>query len=210
MEFINALTHHGSYVTVDQQSVTFDIVNSGGSDFTGGLPFQSTDGGIVTLADTQGPPIIGDETDSTNSTSDSATNDTWKGSAVFDAEYDEDLKIVIMSYDATDTVIQIESAEKVTGGIKVTFNATGDKAFTTNILLLFILSGGIAYESGVGVSKKYVDDAVKAAIKPVQDSLAGCWISFTDEEGNPTEEPYIHWMSDEDENPSGGNTGGGN
>ena len=23
--------------------------------------------------------------------------------------------------------------------------------------------------------------------------LAGCWISFTDEDGNPTDEPYIHW-----------------
>lgn len=23
--------------------------------------------------------------------------------------------------------------------------------------------------------------------------LSGCWIAFTDEDGNPTDEPYIHW-----------------
>ena len=25
------------------------------------------------------------------------------------------------------------------------------------------------------------------------DVLGGCWIEFTDEDGNPTDEPYIHW-----------------
>lgn len=24
--------------------------------------------------------------------------------------------------------------------------------------------------------------------------FSGCWIEFTDEEGNPTDEPYIHWI----------------
>lgn len=27
--------------------------------------------------------------------------------------------------------------------------------------------------------------------------LGGCWISFTDAEGNPTTEPYIHWYADD-------------
>ena len=31
--------------------------------------------------------------------------------------------------------------------------------------------------------------------------LAGCWISYTDEDGNPTDEPYIHYAVDEDGNP---------
>lgn len=26
--------------------------------------------------------------------------------------------------------------------------------------------------------------------------LGGCWISFTDEDGNPTDEPYIHWRQE--------------
>jgi len=26
--------------------------------------------------------------------------------------------------------------------------------------------------------------------------LAGCWISFTDEDGNPTDEPYVHWLEE--------------
>ena len=25
--------------------------------------------------------------------------------------------------------------------------------------------------------------------------FGGCWIEFTDEEGNPTDEPYIHWIA---------------
>ena len=28
-------------------------------------------------------------------------------------------------------------------------------------------------------------------------ALAGCWIAFTDENGNPTDEPYIHWYAEE-------------
>lgn len=27
----------------------------------------------------------------------------------------------------------------------------------------------------------------------LEQTLAGVWISFTDENGNPTSEPYIHW-----------------
>ena len=28
--------------------------------------------------------------------------------------------------------------------------------------------------------------------------LCGCWIEFTDEDGNPTDEPYVHWNIDEE------------
>ena len=31
------------------------------------------------------------------------------------------------------------------------------------------------------------------AVAKVDEALSGCWISFTDENGNPTDEPYIHW-----------------
>lgn len=30
----------------------------------------------------------------------------------------------------------------------------------------------------------------------LHDVLAGCWIDFTDENGNPTDVPYIHWMEE--------------
>ena len=33
------------------------------------------------------------------------------------------------------------------------------------------------------------------AIKKV---LCGCWIEFKDADGNPTDEPYIHWYAKED------------
>ena len=34
---------------------------------------------------------------------------------------------------------------------------------------------------------------VKETADTVAGKLSGCWIAFTDEDGNPTDEPYIHW-----------------
>lgn len=34
-------------------------------------------------------------------------------------------------------------------------------------------------------------------VNALNKSLGGCWISFTDAEGNPTTEPYIHWYADD-------------
>lgn len=38
---------------------------------------------------------------------------------------------------------------------------------------------------------------VQDAVDEVNNSLGGCYISFTDESGNPTTEPYIHWVTEE-------------
>lgn len=32
--------------------------------------------------------------------------------------------------------------------------------------------------------------------KSVEERLGGCWIDFTDAEGNATDEPYIHWLAE--------------
>ena len=37
------------------------------------------------------------------------------------------------------------------------------------------------------------------AVKALLAKLGGCWIAFEDEEGNPTTEPYIHWLAEEEE-----------
>ncbi len=37
--------------------------------------------------------------------------------------------------------------------------------------------------------------AVKTAI---DEAMGGCWIDFTDAEGNATDEPYIHWYAEEE------------
>lgn len=37
------------------------------------------------------------------------------------------------------------------------------------------------------------EEQVKAI---VDERLSGCWISFTDADGNPTDEPYIHWLEE--------------
>lgn len=38
--------------------------------------------------------------------------------------------------------------------------------------------------------------ATKTELTTVDDKWAGCWISFTDEDGNATTEPYIHWYEE--------------
>lgn len=42
-----------------------------------------------------------------------------------------------------------------------------------------------------------LENRIEAGINALSDSLGGCWISFTDAEGNPTNEPYIHWYADD-------------
>lgn len=41
--------------------------------------------------------------------------------------------------------------------------------------------------------------SIDAAVEKANTALAGlsgCWIDFTDENGNPTDEPYIHWLEE--------------
>ena len=52
-------------------------------------------------------------------------------------------------------------------------------------------------------TKKATEDAQSVADKAndlaekVSTALSGCWIEFTDEDGNPTDEPYVHWYVEE-------------
>ena len=32
--------------------------------------------------------------------------------------------------------------------------------------------------------------------KSVENALGGCWLEFTDEDGNPTDIPYLHWLEE--------------
>lgn len=41
-----------------------------------------------------------------------------------------------------------------------------------------------------------IADAAQATADTVAGKLGGCWIEFTDEDGNPTDEPYIHWTEE--------------
>ena len=45
------------------------------------------------------------------------------------------------------------------------------------------------------ITKEEMSDAVLEEAKVV---LGGCWIEFKDENGNPTNEPYVHWIVDEE------------
>ena len=54
--------------------------------------------------------------------------------------------------------------------------------------------------NGITDSLTSTDSKIAASakgLKTVNDKLANCWISFTDKDGNPTTEPYIHWLAEE-------------
>ena len=52
-------------------------------------------------------------------------------------------------------------------------------------------------EAGNPVAPRTSANAVSLANgKSVETALGGCWIEFADKDGNPTDEPYIHWYSD--------------
>ena len=38
-----------------------------------------------------------------------------------------------------------------------------------------------------------LEERVAAGLQAVETALCGCIIKFEDEEGNPTDEPYVHW-----------------
>lgn len=44
-------------------------------------------------------------------------------------------------------------------------------------------------------------DAIYNNMEQMVNSLGGVWFSFTDDAGNPTKEPFIHWNTDDDGNP---------
>lgn len=47
-------------------------------------------------------------------------------------------------------------------------------------------------EIEVVTEKGFIPDAL--AIQELNGKFAGCWVSFTDAEGNPTDVPYMHWV----------------
>jgi len=49
-------------------------------------------------------------------------------------------------------------------------------------------------KANTGITKA---ESAQATADSAVNALAGCWISFTDENGSPTDEPYIHWAVDE-------------
>lgn len=51
-------------------------------------------------------------------------------------------------------------------------------------------------EVGAGDMTKSVYDTDGDGVVDNADKVNGFWFSFKDAEGNPTDEPYIHWMED--------------
>lgn len=52
---------------------------------------------------------------------------------------------------------------------------------------------GTVSEEGDAFSAATMNDLEDRIAEP----WAGCWIAFEDENGNPTTEPYFHWMAEE-------------
>lgn len=97
----------------------------------------------------------------------------WKGNKVIDAG-------CIGDY-ANKTTVDSSLSSTSTNPVqnKVINSALAGKLSTTDTA-----AKATADANGNNIADTY---ATKAG------DLAGCWISFTDENGNPTDEPYIHW-----------------
>lgn len=76
-----------------------------------------------------------------------------------------------------------------------------DRVDDTHILILIVTGSSDSYrdkmlktleEVEMTSEEGYIPDVL--AIQELDGKFGNCWISFTDEEGNPTDEPYIHWL----------------
>ena len=47
----------------------------------------------------------------------------------------------------------------------------------------------------LNTAEGFVVDAL--VVKEVLSKLGGCWIDCTDADGNPTTEPYVHWLEED-------------
>lgn len=55
------------------------------------------------------------------------------------------------------------------------------------------MSGSVSYAAQQDLTEEQQAQARGNIGAAAEDALSGCWIEFTDEDGNPTDEPYIHW-----------------
>jgi hypothetical protein len=58
------------------------------------------------------------------------------------------------------------------------------------------LNGTVSYAAQQNLSEGQQTQARENIGAAAASALGGCWIEFTDEDGNPTDEPYIHWQQE--------------
>lgn len=78
---------------------------------------------------------------------------------------------------------------KLWQGTAAQYNALTEKAADT----VYIVNDNVLYLDPVQATA----EAAAELAQETADKMAGCWISFTDAQGNPTTEPYIHWLTEE-------------
>lgn len=103
----------------------------------------------------------------------------------------------VAAADAANKEAKADAAEamRAAGNAQATADiAVSDAANAQNTADTAVVNAAAAQETAdagveaAGNAQTTADEAKTA--------LGGCWIEFTDEEGNPTEEPYIHWMQE--------------
>lgn len=87
-------------------------------------------------------------------------------------------------------------------------DTTANEAPTYNATLTYAVGDYVSYQKHIYKCNTAIETAkawnathwtrvtLGAELKTVNNSLAGCYISFTDVSGNPTTEPYIHWNTE--------------
>ena len=130
------------------------------------------------------------------------------GNDIIDVEttipYSEDLQITMLSHTAPlSAYLEIYEVTQYNGKVLLTFSSREE--INASALILAVPTTAEALESIVEVSREAVAashtitahlDRVERLEEGFTSSMGGCWIEFTDENGNPTDEPYIHWYSE--------------
>ena len=58
------------------------------------------------------------------------------------------------------------------------------------------MGGTVSYAAQQNLSEGQQTQARENIGAAAASALGGCWIEFTDDDGNPTDEPYLHWRQE--------------
>jgi hypothetical protein len=124
---------------------------------------------------------------------------------------DEAIEAAVAAADAANKEAKADAAEAMSaaGNAQATADiAVSDAANAQNTADTAVVNAAAAQKTAdegkaaAATAQETADAGVEAAgnaqttADEAKNALGGCWIEFTDEDGNPTDEPYIHWMQE--------------
>lgn len=92
----------------------------------------------------------------------------------------------------TNNKLEVVSIEKGGTGATTAADALVNLGLTATTAELNKMDGMTASTTELNYVKG-VTSSIQTQLNTTDNKWAGCWIEFTDEDGNATDEPYIHW-----------------